>query len=140
MFAGMLILFGCADAPPQSGTQTAAPSPGESAELLVLNVSGPTLFASNLNVTDNGVLVASLPRLTYRSRLIAPGAHEFRFKEFPGGSRFAKLEAERGKTYFLVVGYSPGRSTAFPFGGDPMTIRIVTEEEARPLMKDMMPE
>ena len=109
----------------------------EAAELVILNISGATLIPSNLNITDNGSLVVSLPRETYTRILISPGYHEFRFAEFPKGPRVAKLDAMVGKTYYLVAGYSPVRSWAFPFAGDPMAINVVTEEEARKLMEDM---
>ncbi|WP_155885248.1 hypothetical protein [Acidovorax sp. JHL-9] len=106
--------------------------------LVVLNISGPTLLASNQDITDNGKELVSLPRSTYKRLSIAPGPHEFRFKPFPSGKRVAHLEAQANNTYYLVVGYSPGKSWAFPLGGDPMTIKVVSEEDATPLMKEMM--
>ena len=117
----------------------AAEEVAESATLVVMNISGPTLVSSNQEITDNGSEIASLPRRTYKTLPIGAGHHEFRFKAFPQGKRVATLEAESGKTYYLVVGYSPGRSWAFPFGGDPMTIKIVGQDEALPLMKEMKP-
>jgi hypothetical protein len=136
----VLIMLGCAESPPQPERQIVERAPGASAKLVVANVSGPTLIASNLDVVDNGDPLVSLPRQTYRAIWIAPGAHEFRFAQWPTGARFARLEAELGVTYYLVVGYSPARSMAFPFAGDSMAIRIVTGEQGRQLMKEMRPD
>lgn len=136
-----LLVTGCAGAPE---TRTATPaqtsaSAGE-ATLYVLNISGPTLFASNQEITDNGVKIASLPRGTYTSLNIAAGMHEFRFAAFPKGNRVAKLDAAKGKTYYLAAGYSPSRSWAFPFAGDPVTITLIKEDDAIDLMKEMKPQ
>lgn len=111
----------------QSGPTLSEAAP---ATLYIFNVSGPTLFASNQEITDNGNLIASLPRMTYKQTSISPGEHEFRFKAFPQGKRVAKLTAEAGKTYYLLVGYSPARSWAFPLAGDSMVIKLVGEDEA----------
>ena len=142
-----LFLISCGSAPPiiteQQGAvpqEASSEILAESTKLFVLNVSGATLIPSNQNITDNGLLIVSLPRGTYKSIRIAPGSHEFRFKGSPKGPRVARLYAKKGSTYYLVVGYSPERSWAFPFAGDPMTIKLVTEDEARMLMKDMRPE
>ncbi|ARU32464.1 hypothetical protein CAP31_12705 [Sulfuriferula sp. AH1] len=141
LFVATLLLAGCASAPEN---QAAAPartsaSAGE-AKLYVLNISGPTLFASNQEITDNGVRIASLPRGTYTSLNIAAGTHEFQFAAFPKGNRVAKLDAAKGKTYYLAAGYSPSRSWAFPFAGDPVTITLIKEGEAIDLMKEMKPQ
>ena len=136
----VLISLGCADPAPQVSKQVIAGHSGEDAELVVLNASGPTLIASNLDVVNNGALIVSLARLTYQTVRVAPGVHEFRFKEWPTGARFARRrEAEPRKTYYLVVADNPARSMALPFAGDSMAIRIVTEEQAKPLMKEMKP-
>ena len=121
-------------APPETNVVS---EPAAHAVLVVLNVSGPTLFPSNQDITDNGQDLVSLPRSTYKRLHIASGLHEFRFKPFPSGKRVAQLNAQPGQTYYLVVGYSPGKSWAFPLGGDPMTIKIVNEEVAAPLLQDM---
>ncbi|BAK77528.1 hypothetical protein NH8B_2730 [Pseudogulbenkiania sp. NH8B] len=120
-------------------TPPASKEVAESATLVVMNISGPTLVSNNQDITDNGSEIASLPRLTYKTLPIGAGHHEFRFKAFPQGKRVATLEAESGKTYYLEVGYSPGRSWAFPFAGDPMTIKIIGQDEAFALMKEMKP-
>lgn len=120
----------CADAP--TGATSASV-----AQLYVLNVSGPTLFASNQDITDNGSALVSLPRMRYQRVEIAVGAHEFRFKDFPTGKRVARLDAEAGQTYYLVVGYSPARSWAFALAGDSMMIRLVSEAEAVQAMQEM---
>jgi hypothetical protein len=147
VFLSAFLLVSCGSTPPTAtekpgASSQAAPAErtSESADLFVLNVSGATLFSSNQDITDNGSLIVSLPRGTYTSVRIAPGPHEFRFKAFPKGPRVATMNAETNRTYYLVVGYSPSRSWAFPFGGDPMTIKLVTEEDARNLMKEMKPQ
>lgn len=107
--------------------------------LFVFNISGPTLFSSNQEVTDNGKLIASLPRLTHIQLPIEPGNHEFRFKDFPSGKRVASLTAETGKTYYLVVGYNPAKSWAFPLFGDSMLIKAIPPDEADVLLKETKP-
>jgi hypothetical protein len=57
----------------------------------------------------------------------------------PFGSALV-LNAESGKRYYLTVGYGPSRSTLFPFAGDPVTIRLVSEEQALPLVSSMRPQ
>ena len=112
-----------------------APETAEgAAEIYVFNISGWTLIPSNQDVTDNGKPLASLPRLTYKKAYIAPGAHDLQLH-----GRKLILDAERGGRYFVVVGYRPERSWAFPLAGDPVVIKQVTEEEARPLMQDLTP-
>lgn len=137
----VLMLLGTNPAWPDETTASpdtaVASEPAEHAVLVVLNVSGPTLFPSNQDIIDNGQDLVSLPRSTYKRLLIPAGPHEFRFKPFPSGKRVAQLDAQAGQTYYLVVGYSPGKSWAFPLGGDPMTIKIVNEEVAAPLLQDM---
>jgi hypothetical protein len=112
----------------------------EKADLYIINISGWTLIPGNQEITDNGLVVADLPRETYKRIYISSGLHEFRFAPFPQGRRFAKLDAQDGRTYYLVVGYNPGRSWAFPLAGDPMVIKLVAEEVAKNLMKEMKPE
>lgn len=141
-FVGLWVVFACIGATRAEDTPVTAERPAVTAQepealLVVLNISGPTLFASNQDITDNGKDLVSLPRSTYKRVSITPGPHEFRFKPFPSGKRVAHLEAQPGSTYYLVVGYSPGKSWAFPLGGDPMTIKIVSEEVATPLLKEM---
>lgn len=141
LVAGLLLGAGLAHAQGNADGVHPAPPPGreEAAEatLYVLNVSGPTLFASSQDITDNGAALVSLPRNTYQRVRIPPGAHEFRFKAFPQGRRVARLEAQAGQTYYLVVGYNPGTSWAFPLAGDPMLIQLVAEDVATPLMQHM---
>ena len=110
------------------------PSPAP-AQLVILNLSGPTLIPGRQVVTDNGTVVASLPRLTYKRLPLAPGPHEFRFKDFPRGPRVATLEAEPGRTYYLAVAYRPERSMAFLVLGDSMVIKLLTEAEALPQLE-----
>ena len=104
--------------------------------LYIFNISGATLFSSNQDITDNGKLIASLPRLMHKRVAIDAGAHEFRFKDFPRGNRVATVNAERGQTYYLVVGYNPAKSWAFPIFGDSMLIKMVGASEAEPLLKE----
>ena len=140
----LVLTFCCSLGQTQAQEAPAAPAPPtetaqaqQEALLYVLNISGPTLLSSNQDITDNGRDLVSLPRNTFKRLGIAPGPHEFRFKPFPQGKRLAVLEAQAGRTYYLVVGYSPGKSWAFPLAGDPMTITLVNEEAAAPLLKDM---
>ena len=107
--------------------------------LYMFNISGPTLFPSNQEVTDNGKLIASLPRLTHTHFPIEAGSHEFRFKDFSTGKRVASLTAETGKTYYLVVGYNPAKSWAFPLLGDSMLIKTIPADEADVLLKETKP-
>jgi hypothetical protein len=141
LLIGVLWLAGCGSVTRPVSSATVQPvvrlNESESAELVVLNISGPTLVASNQNITDHGAPLISLARQTYGRVRITAGPHEYRFDHSPSGKRMAALRAEVGKTYFLVVGYSPSRSWAMGLFGDPMTIEIVSEQEARPLMAGM---
>jgi len=119
------------------GQQKLSISDSESAELIVLNISGPTLIPSNQNITDNGLAFISLPRQTYQSIRIQPGNHEYRFDHTPQGKRFARLQAEVARTYYLVVGYNPAKSWASGLAGDPMTIELVSKEDAQKLIADL---
>ena len=141
------VLAACAAGPPNDSAQTMtrhpSPSlaaPAGSAEVVVLNVSGWTVIPSNQDITANGLSFVSLPRQTYATVRVAPGRHEFRFRDFPTGPRVAVLNAETGKRYYLAAGYDPSRSTLFPFAGDPVTIRLVSEVQALPLMLTMQPQ
>jgi hypothetical protein len=125
-----------AESPAAEGEPASRPP---AASLYVFNISGPTLFTANQDVTDNGTLIASLPRLTHTVLAIAPGAHELRFQAFPRGNRVATLSAEPGHTYYLVVGYSPTKSWAFPFLGDSMLIKVVEAAEAEALIRETKP-
>ncbi len=84
------------------------------ARLYVLNISGWTLIPSNRDIIDNGKPLVSLPRLTYMIVSIPPGVHDLRTS-----GRKLVLNAEEGKTYFVVAGYRPERSWAFPLAGIP---------------------
>lgn len=118
---------------------TELPPPATPPILYIFNISGPTLFSSNQDVTDNGKLIASLSRLTHTHFPIEAGSHEFRFKDFPAGKRVTSLTAEAGKTYYLVVGYNPAKSWAFPLFGDSMLIKTIPADEADALFKETKP-
>ena len=142
LFFALVLLVGCASTAPREPVSQAVTSTPltESAELFVFNISGWTLFPHNQNVTDNGSRIASLPRGTYEKVRIAPGRHKFQLEGIPeglSGPRVATLNAEKDRTYYLVVGYLPSVSWAFPFAGDPIVIKLVPEEEASKLMKEM---
>ncbi len=121
---------------PEPAPAAAAPATG-SAVLYVINASGPTLFPTNHELTDNGHALSSLPRKTWVKLTIAAGPHEFRFRQFPTGRRVARLDAQAGATYYLASAYNPGRSWAFPLGGDPLVIKLVEATQAQALMADM---
>jgi hypothetical protein len=108
-----LTLIGCASTAPTEETlpsqQMITLSESESAELVVVNISGPTLIPSNLNITDGGLPFICLPRQTYKRIRIKPGSHEYRFDHSPRGKLVALLQAEVGRKYYLLVGYSPSR-------------------------------
>ena len=108
----------------------------ESADVYLLNDSGRTLIPSDQVVTDNGQKIASLPRQTYVKLQLAPGVHLLNTK-VPNKKRQVSLDVVAGKTYFVVVAYKPGRSWAAPFGGDPLLLREITEQEAAPLLREM---
>jgi len=73
-----------------------------------------------------------LPRETYAVVRVQPGVHHL---ELHG--RKLDLTAQSEKAYFVVAGYSPGRSWGFPLGGDPVQIKQITEDEARPLLQQL---
>ncbi|MEQ6292468.1 hypothetical protein ACFPAG_17845 [Vogesella sp. GCM10023246] len=137
----LLLCCGLLAMPPLRAEEAASAAAGQppQAMLYVLNNSGATLIASDMNITDNGQPLTSLPRGHYRQLPLAAGEHEFRFREFPQGSRVAKLSAAPGGSYYLLVAYSPGKSWLFPFGGDPVSIRLLPAEEAEKLLRELKP-
>ena len=66
---------------------------------------------------------------------IPPGVHDLHLH----GRKLA-LIAEAGMTHFVVAGYRPERSWAFPLAGDPVVIKQISEEEARPLLQELKPQ
>jgi hypothetical protein len=106
------------------------------AELYVFNDSGWTLIPSNQEVTDNGKPLASLPRQTYSRLFITPGRHVLRPEPFLWKQE-VMLNAESGARYYVVIGYRPERSWAWPLAGPPLLMKQLSEEEARPLMTEM---
>ena len=57
--------------------------------------------------------------------------------EFVLHGRKLVLKTEAGKTYYIAMGYKPERSWAFPTGGDPVFIKQISEEDARPLLQQL---
>ncbi len=108
-------------------------SEGEGAcEVYVFNISGWTLIPSDQELIDNGKSLVSLPRQTYKKTSIPAGVHELMLH-----GRKLVLQAEAGKTYYIAMGYRPERSWAFPIGPDPVFIKVISEEEARPLLQQL---
>ncbi len=114
---------------PEDATVKSAP---DVCKIYIFNISGWTLIPSNQELADNGKQLVSLPRQTYNKINIAPGVHELVLH-----GRKLVLNAEMGKIYYVVMGYKPERSWAFPIGGDPVFIRQISEEEARPLLQQL---
>jgi hypothetical protein len=109
------------------------------AELYVFNDSGWTLIPSNQEVTDNGKPLASLPRQTYVRLVITPGRHVLRPEPFLWKQE-VMLNAESGARYYVVIGYKPERSWAWPLAGPPLLMKRLSEDEARSLMTEMKPQ
>ncbi len=137
-----IAIVGCATQPvSKAENKTVTPptkvdkvSQDGTAELFVFNDSGWTLFPNSREVLDNGEVFISLPRQTYAKVQISSGPHVFGFKyrERPT----LNLTAIPGETYYIVVGYRPERSWAFPIAGDPLIIKQISEQEAKPLTKE----
>ncbi len=122
--------------------QTAAPDNASTATvnnatLYVFNISGWTLIPSNQEIAEADAVIVSLPRGTYTTLTITPGNHEFYVHPFKG--RKVLLTAEPNKEYYLVVGYNPSKSYAFPLGGDPVLIRLISQEQGQNLQKELKP-
>lgn len=137
-----LFLVGCASQGGTISTRQPASSPAHApqiaeglAELYVFNISGWTLIPSNQDIIDNGKLLTSLPRLTYTAVRIPLGVHDLRLH-----GRKLVVNVEGGKKYFVVAGYRPERSWAFPLAGDSVEIKQITEDEARPLLQQLTPQ
>jgi hypothetical protein len=109
------------------------------AELYIFNDSGWTLMPGKQKVTDQGKLIASLPRQTYTRVLVAPGIHVLHPKPVVGRHEVT-LNAEAGARYYVVIGYRPERSWVAPFAGSPVIMKQLSEEEARPLLETMKPQ
>ena len=142
---GRLVIVGCIGAlwlclhgrivAESQDRQTAVAATEPTATLYVMNDSGKTVISGKQTVNDNGRKLASLPRRTFQRFTIATGTHVLR----PSSAKKpeVRLEAEPGKTYYVVVAYRPGRSWGAPVAGSPMVLTQISEEEANELMRAM---
>lgn len=132
----LIAIWGCA---PKTSTiidkQQASVKIDSTAQLYVFNISGPTLIPQNQKVIDNGDVLVSLPRNKYTSIKFSTGQHEltFPYRKKP----VVNLNVIEGEKYYVVVGYKPTRSWAFPLAGDPLVIRQISEREAQPLIEKL---
>ena len=115
-----------------------AGAPAASGRLCIFNASGRTLVAGNQVVTDNGKVLASLPRRTYRCVELAPGDHVLRPDPYLWKQE-VRLQVAPGSTYYVVIAYRPDRSWALPLSGPPLVLRQLTQQEAEPLLNGMKP-
>lgn len=122
--------------PATAAAHAGEPQSTDSAVLYLFNDSGRTLVPGNQVVTDNGVRLASLPRLTYVRLQIAPGLHLLK-PDPPLWKQEVRLDAVAGGRYFVVVAYRPERSWSAPLAGAPLILREITQEQAAPLLKEM---
>jgi len=102
------------------------------AEMYIFNVSGWTLIPQEQKVTDNGKTIVKFPRNTYKKIFITAGHHELRV----AGQKL-ELDVVEGQTYYVIAGYKPARSWAWPLAGSPVVIKEISEEEASNLLKEM---
>jgi hypothetical protein len=102
------------------------------ADLYLFNISGWTLIPSNQDIAGNGRLLASLPRRTYTVVRLPSGTYDLRLH-----GRKLIVDVEGGKKYFVAAGYRPERSWALPLAGDPVEIKQITEDQARPLLQQL---
>jgi len=112
------------------------PIPPGMAALVLLNDSGPTLLQADQEITDRGQRIASLPRQTYMRIALTSGLHELRPWPSPAG-QVVRLNAEPGRTYYLVVAYRPVASWLFPVAGAPLVIEELPDSVAFRLMQAM---
>ena len=114
-----------------------APAPAErqGATLYVFNDSGKTLVSGKQKVKDNGHDLVNLSRHTYQKVALDPGTHVFTVPHLRKPR--VELDAERGRTYYLVVAYSPSRSYVGGAAGSPVILTVITEDEAKALMQAM---
>jgi hypothetical protein len=114
-------------------TETVPASASEiTVEAYIFNISGWTLIPSNQDVTDNDKPLVSLPRKSYQKVYLSSGSHDLRIH-----GRKLLLDAIPGQKYYIVMGYRPERSWAFQLAGDSVVIRQITEEEAKPLFREL---
>jgi hypothetical protein len=126
-------------APPEAAAQepsAAASAPSAAGELYLFNDSGRTLISSNQIVTDNGKVLASLPRQTYVRLPLSPGEHLLRPDPYLWKQE-VRLQVTPGSTHYVVVAYKPERSWALPLAGPPLLLHQLTQQEAEPLLKEM---
>jgi hypothetical protein len=116
-------------------------STGRAAALYVINASGWTLIPSPCKVHDKADLIAYVHRGHFQKALIGLGQHDLYVRNaFPSDRPDISLDAEGGASYYLEIAYSPLRSWAFPFAGNPLFVGMITAEEAQPLMRKMSSE
>ena len=137
----IISMLGCATQPTSKSQDKGISPPIDSggiaegtAELFVFNISGWTLIPGNQDLTDNGKVIISLPRNTYTKVPISSGPHDLglKYRKRPN----INLNVVSGETYYIVVGYKPERSWALPIAGDPLVIKQISEQEAKPLIKE----
>jgi hypothetical protein len=131
------LALAAAVAEPAGNVPDAAPAGPAPCTLYVFNISGPTLIPSNQAVAERDQVLVSLPRLTWARLSIAPGAHDLYAHPFKG--RHVAFDAPGGGTLYLVIGYRPEKSWAFPLAGDPLAIRLISEADAQPLLQQLKP-
>lgn len=73
------------------------------ATFCILNASGWTVFQSNLTVTDNGEVLASVARNQYVFKRVAPGRHVLKLET----GRELVIQAAAGETYYIKYAYNP---------------------------------
>ena len=130
----VLLVSGCAsEAPKVVGPAGVAPSNDAVARIYVFNISGPTLISQNQKIVDNGSVLVSLPRNTYKIVTVSAGNHVlgFQYRKNPT----VNINAVKGGSYYIVAGYNPLKSWAFPIAGDPLVIQQISKEEAQALIE-----
>lgn len=105
----------------------------------MFNDSAWTLIPSNQKISDNGQLLVSLPRQTYKKIIIKSGQHILR-PESSSWEQVIELNVRAGQKLYVVIGYRPLRSWAIPLAGPPIVMKQLTEEEARALINEMKQE
>jgi hypothetical protein len=101
------------------------PVPDGRALVYLFNGSGKTLIGNAYDFELDDRRIAKLARMKYTALSIEPGPHRLE-----AAVRKLDFTANAGQRHFVFLAYRPGKSWAFPLGGDPVVLREISEQDA----------
>lgn len=103
------------------------------AQAVVQEVTGGVL-----QISEVGNIIANVPKGSFTSVHISAGKHEL-WVEPPMPGRSVLINVEAGGSSYILLRYSSAKAWAWPFAGDPIEIREISEGEAQERMTKLNP-